>query len=421
MKILSLEAENIKRLVAVYIKPDGNLVQITGRNGSGKSSCLDAIWWALEGTSHIQAKPIRKGAHEAFVKLDLGELKVTRKFKAQEGGGYTTSITAENEDGARFSSPQTMLDELVGALSFDPLEFTRQKPAAQFELLRSFVKGFNFEEADELNRVDYDERTRVNRDAKEKRSQAEGIVITGDVPTEVINTADLVAELEKAGEHNAMTERTRGVQEARYKNLELLKSQLSELEAQRDDIDTRIKETEGSITITEQAIGAEHKEHVDPIDTSAIREKIEASKQLNDNWLKLAERRKLNHLAQGLEEESAMLTRKMKNREQVKHEAIEAAEMPVEGLGFSDEGTVLLNGVPFAQGSDAEQLRTSVAIAAAMNPKLRVIRIRDGSLLDEDGLKLLAEFADANNLQVWLERVTNGEKVGFQIEDGQVA
>ena len=43
MKILELRAENIKKLVAVEIKPDGNIVEITGKNGAGKTSVLDSI------------------------------------------------------------------------------------------------------------------------------------------------------------------------------------------------------------------------------------------------------------------------------------------------------------------------------------------------------------------------------------------
>ena len=48
MKILTLTAENFMRLAAVEITPDGNMVQITGRNGMGKSSVLNAIWAAIE-------------------------------------------------------------------------------------------------------------------------------------------------------------------------------------------------------------------------------------------------------------------------------------------------------------------------------------------------------------------------------------
>lgn len=49
MKIVSLKAENIKRLVAVEITPKGNVVKITGKNANGKSSVLDSIWMALGG------------------------------------------------------------------------------------------------------------------------------------------------------------------------------------------------------------------------------------------------------------------------------------------------------------------------------------------------------------------------------------
>lgn len=35
MKIVKLQAENIKRLVAVEISPAGNVVEITGKNGQG--------------------------------------------------------------------------------------------------------------------------------------------------------------------------------------------------------------------------------------------------------------------------------------------------------------------------------------------------------------------------------------------------
>ncbi len=71
-------------------------------------------------------------------------------------------------------------------------------------------------------------------------------------------------------------------------------------------------------------------------------------------------------------------------------------------------------------GDAAEKLRASVSIAMAMNPKLRVIRVRDGSLLDEDGLRLLAEMADKSDYQIWIERVDSSGKVGFVLEDGHL-
>ena len=43
LRIISLEAENVKRLKAVRIRPDKTVVMIEGKNEAGKSSVLDAI------------------------------------------------------------------------------------------------------------------------------------------------------------------------------------------------------------------------------------------------------------------------------------------------------------------------------------------------------------------------------------------
>ena len=127
MKILKLTAENVKKLRAVEITPTGELVEITGKNGAGKTSVLDAIWWALAGTKHIQAVPIRTGATKARIRLDLGELIVERRFTP-----VGSTLTVEKADGARYTSPQGILDALLGALTFDPLAFVGQEPREQF-------------------------------------------------------------------------------------------------------------------------------------------------------------------------------------------------------------------------------------------------------------------------------------------------
>ena len=55
MKIVSLQAENFKRLKAVEIKPDGSTVVITGKNAQGKSSILDSIFAAVGGAADFSA------------------------------------------------------------------------------------------------------------------------------------------------------------------------------------------------------------------------------------------------------------------------------------------------------------------------------------------------------------------------------
>ncbi|MDE2470486.1 MAG: AAA family ATPase, partial [Bradyrhizobium sp.] len=65
MKIIRLESENIKGLRAVEVEPDGNVVIIGGKNGAGKSSVLDSMWYALGGKDALPSKPIRNGEKKA--------------------------------------------------------------------------------------------------------------------------------------------------------------------------------------------------------------------------------------------------------------------------------------------------------------------------------------------------------------------
>jgi hypothetical protein len=78
------------------------------------------------------------------------------------------------------------------------------------------------------------------------------------------------------------------------------------------------------------------------------------------------------------------------------------------------------NGLPLEQASSADQLRISVSIGLALNPKLKVILIRDGSLLDDDALKSVADMAAQADAQVWMERVGKTGDVSVVIEDGMV-
>src|SRR4030042_672842 len=109
------------------------------------------------------------------------------------------------------------------------------------------------------------------------------------------------------------------------------------------------------------------------------------------------------------------LTQKIKELDEEKSKKLSEAQMPIEGLSY-DEENVLYNTIPFNQLSGAEQLKISMAIAMAQNPKLRVVLIRDGSLLDAENLKIIKKMAKEQDYQVWCEKVDDSGKIGIYIE-----
>ncbi len=381
MKIVRLTAENIKKLRAVEITPTGEIVTISGKNAQGKTSVLDSIWWALSGTKNIQGAPIRKGEKTARIKLDLGEIVVERRFN--ESG---SSLSVESAEGARFPSPQKLLDALLGELSFDPLAFARMEPRKQFDELRRVSKlEVDIDKLDGLNASDYAKRTEVNRDAKAKRAQADGIT----VPTDKLSAGDpidetaLVDELQKAGETNTEIEgrkarrdaartdasnKQRASEDAKQRAT-ALRQQAAELEAQAASL---LSEAAAIDKKLDEAPALP-----EPVDVTALRQKIDEARRTN---AAIAQRRvavdrkvALTAEATTMEAQARTLTEQMEARETAKANAIKDAAMPVPGLGFG-EGHVTYNGIPFDQASSAEQLRVSMAIAMSANPKWPLIQ-----------------------------------------------
>ena len=65
-------------------------------------------------------------------------------------------------------------------------------------------------------------------------------------------------------------------------------------------------------------------------------------------------------------------------------------------------------------------IRTGVAIAMALNPNLRLIIIRDASLLDAGNRKVIDDIAKANDFLVLMELADENAPVGVVIEQGTV-
>lgn len=411
MRIISLTAENVKRLRAVEITPDGDVVIVAGRNAQGKTSVLDAIWFALGGgpAQRDTVRPIRDGETDAFAEVDLGDLVVTRTWS-----GDKTTLAVRSGDGARYSSPQKMLDELVGRLSFDPLGFAQLDARKQLAAMLEVVDlPFDPTQLAATRLGKFEDRTEVNREIKQLDARLEAMPPINDaIPKEEQSASDVVEQLTKA---QAWEQDCRAAERRDEEQERRLVAAQQELAAAQSDRQRAFAEMHAAWAVGQSQPGIVSPEYDVAALTARLTgiEELNGAIRLNREADALARRRaELSSAAHGLGKE-------IEGIDEYKRVSLEQADMPVPGLGFDDDG-VTYQGVPFKQCSSAEQLRVSVAVAMALNPKVRVIRISDGSLLDSDSMRLIAGMAADRDFQVWVERVDESGEVGVVIEDGMV-
>jgi DNA repair exonuclease SbcCD ATPase subunit len=430
MKILSLSEENVKRLSAVEmaLEEKGNLVIIAGNNEQGKSSLLDGIEMALHGGASIPAKPVRRGQDKATVEMTLGEIGLpeltVKRTMTSTGGG---ALTVTNADGAKLTSPQAILDALVGKLSFDPLAFVKMKAQDRTETLQKLMQ-LDFKAHDLEKSKLYDKRTEVNRTLKSKQAMLAANPKFLDIPAEEQSSEALFEEQKQASLKNAANAQLRSKAEsaadAVKRSQDIITSMsesIAELKAKVESMTASLAK-EGTELSARKATLAQFDDQLakaQDVDLSQFRVKLAQVEQTNDKVRKNKAREQIRVDMVAAEKESDKLTKQIETIEREKRDTIAAAKFPLPGMTLGDSGEVLLDGLPFEQASTKGQLMASLAMGAALNPKLRVLLVRSGNDLDDSAMKVLAEWADAQNMQVWLERISTNGKVAVIIEDGR--
>jgi hypothetical protein len=408
--ITKLVSENFKRVRAVTIEPDGaGAVIVAGNNDQGKSSGgCDAIAFALGGAKHAPGEPLRRGAKKGGVVLETDDLIVTRSITKK---GSTLTVTGK--DGARFASPQKMLDSLLGPLSFDPTEFERMKAPEQAKVI-SGLAGLDFADENVARQEAYDKRTIVKREIKRLQGAVDSMQ---DVPAEApaeVSVAELIDELDSLQAVN-------DANAAKRQELIDLRAEAQEQLDAVTDLAAQLSEAEQKLANL-NAKGPALRAEVDALedaDVEGVRTQIAGAEEANRVARAVAERDQLQAEIDAKTEESGRLTASINDIDEAKTEAVAAAQYPIEGLAVTDDG-VTLDGLPFAQASQSDRLKASVAIGIALNPELGVILARDGSRFDDAKLAIINEMAEAAGVQVIVEVVGDRKGATVVIEDGVV-
>lgn len=402
MKIQKLHIRHVKGVREIDIHANQTCNEIAGPNGAGKSSVLDSIVFALGGAKQIDRRPLRdgEGKGEILITTDDG-WEVIRRFA--EGRSPTLTVREKGE-----KRGQRDLNTLFSDFSFDPLAFSRMKPAQQIDTLQKLA-GEEF--CGQLAQLDADIATKFN----DRRGLRRDIDKVGSIPNvekvERVDTVQLIGELEQLKKYNAEQEALKRARQEYAEEVRRAKMNVEAAQATLRAAQEELNEAEFYLSQAPEPKPLEDESKlVQAIaEAGSVNSKADEYKRYKE---RLNELELLNKQCLALDETIARLR---DDREQL----ASSVQLPVDGVSFSDSG-IRVHGIPFDQLSSSEQIRVSARIGAAVNNTLRIMLIKDGSLLDETSFTELVSIAEVENVQLWVETVGEGHGDAIHIEAGEL-
>lgn len=414
------------------------VIEIAGKNDSGKSSLTDAFVAVLQQAQSAKGRhlgglgltqPVRKGQKKAEVEAIIGRFRLEGVWRAESG---TKEVKVTTTDGSPMpGTAQKVLDELVGPWAFDPMRFSLLPPKDQFAVLldlkpvRVKVPGapgpMTLADADALRDGKFGERTDVNREVKKLRARQDALDAPDPgVPEETESVTDLVKELQQAqATQQNVAEVTAAINDCTKREdllteeIELLRTKLRGLKEVRESVREEGSNLAGQLVKAGKAL----------IDPKPIQQRLATLEDRNNEVLAAREYRSLSKMVAEEELKSKILTDEIEDIDKAKETALASMKFPVPGLKVAraEDGTpqVLFEGIPLQQASQSQRLEVGFAIHVAQDTTCRLARVTEGAFLDADGRKTLDRLSRANEIQTFLELVDAYDDGAIIIEDGQ--
>lgn len=414
-----VQMENLMRLTSLEVEIDreNHLVIVGGRNAQGKTSFMDGIENAFSKGKPSE-RPIHDGAKEAKDEIWLCDddgtpVYIVRKIIRKTKTEYTL---ADAQTGEELPGLWEFIDSLTDkGFGYDPAAFAEWGKTApgrrqQFETLRKLA-GLDFSDLDTEREKVYNERTGVKKLAERLQAQLYEAPAYPQAPKEKVDVQSL------SGQHTAAVQQQDALRSLRERfgrrneRKEEIIRQIDALQAEMEGIDREMT-----------AIRAEGKAlKASAVDPAPLFEQLTQAGEVNRQVEANARHAQLQADAKAEDKKVEQLTKRLEEIDAERARRMQAAEMPLPGLALAEDGeTVLFEGKPLNVASSAEQLRVSTAVGIKTLKRLRLIIIRNGSFLDRQSRREIAEMARAHKVQVFME-VVGVTGSTFAIENGELA
>ena len=401
LRIRQLVIKDFKRLHAVDITRTGHGVMVfTGANRSGKTSIFDGVRFALAGGGATPEAPVRNGAEKAHVELMLSDdLKDRYRVVAEVVKGKRSLVVTDlglGPDGSPKRNAQTsLLDDMIGALMFDPLAFTNETNAEK--RLAMLVAAAGISEAWDAKNAELEGAKITRRDAKtEAKRTATFAKSTPDPrPGEdlvEVGTAILVGELKVA--NGQLNERSSSEQHAGA-----LRNEIAELDRRLLDL-TRERDTKvvALNTINDSLCNTSIP------DTAPIEEQIRTAGETNALYAKQQAHKAAFDAKVDAEDAAGVAESRVGDIRGAMRKLLTESPLAtaVDGLGIDDDAVPTINGIHFDGCSGAEKVLLSAQIGMLANPRLRWMGIDEAGGLDAESLAVLDKLACDKRYDIWV-------------------
>lgn len=448
---------------------DGRSIELTGGNGTGKTSVLDAFRYGMTNQSDRRLI-VRNGENEGeiIIETDTG-LSINRRKRIEQA-----DYKSVKENGRDVMAPESFLKQLITPLQLDPVAFTlmteKEKNRAILDLIE-FRWDLNWirEQFGELpDWVNYEQnilqvlsdlqsesgkwfqsRQEVNRDIRNKKAFISDIA--KDIPAEYnsefwerYDLSDAYRKLAKIQEFNSRIERAklfRSGYDAKLRKLEADKmiavsAEEKAIAVEREQITNTIERMKAEIKAAEDKLAVldgklqdkltvaesrfcEAKAKLDrdmltadeytgkePVPCESLQAEITNAEAMKKHLNEYARMRTMQAELDRLTAVSEEYTRKIEIARSLPGEILRTSEIPIDGFTV-ENGIPLVHGLPVSNLSEGEQLSLCVDVTLAKPNGLQLILIDGMEKLSAENREKLYAKCKEKGIQFIATRTTD--------------